>query len=402
MAHQGVSSDASRALVAVWLLLGSTFVFVLLRLYVRFKLTKKERWAADDYYYFASFVFFFIYIILIQVSAQSGLGQDISDIRSPDDVSRGILCELAGQTFLIAGNITSKLSVGYFLIILDTDGSLRKWILGPVFIFGVSVTITTIVSWFSCQPIAYLWDRQLDGRCDVDPAPTAFIAGVLSVLVDLWYAGFPWYLLVWPSDFRDWSLPRRQRITIALSLSLGVVAAGFGIKRATELKRLASPNYLRDTLELVVWHSAELAVTLIATGIPAIFPLYKRELNWLLDTLSSLSFRSRRQQENKIDEEIEWFNVNHRIMKTVDIVLPHEYVIRGPGPHLYELHSHLGVALCAEIMIRPIKTPCSLADPALKMKLRAMAENPQHTEFRHTYPNGRIWFFFRVLDIVNV
>lgn len=145
-------------------------------------------------------ILFFIYIVLIQVSAESGLGQDLSAIRSPEDVARGILCELVGQTFLIAGNITSKLSVGYFLIILDTDGSLRKWILAPVFVFGVFVTITTLVSWFSCRPVAYLWDRQLDGRCDVNPAPTAFIAGVLSVLVDLWYAAFPWYLLVWPSD----------------------------------------------------------------------------------------------------------------------------------------------------------------------------------------------------------
>ncbi|KAI1195195.1 hypothetical protein F5X97DRAFT_345900 [Nemania serpens] len=305
---QGVGSDASRALTVVWVLLSLTFVFVLLRLYVRVKLTARERWAADDYYYFASFILFLIYVILIQVSAEYGLGQDISAIRSPEDVSRGILSELVGQTFLIAGNITSKLAVGYFLIILDADGSLRKYILAPVIIFGVSVTITTIVSWLSCQPIAYLWDRRLNGHCDVDPAPTAFIAGVLSVLVDLWYAGFPWYLLLWPSDARQWSLPKRQRITVALSLSLGVVAAGFGIKRATELNRLASPNYLKDTLELVIWHSAELAVTLMATGIPAIFPLYKRQLNWLLDMISTCA--NRRQKGNRIDEEIGRFGMH--------------------------------------------------------------------------------------------
>ncbi|KAI1182354.1 hypothetical protein F5B17DRAFT_444305 [Nemania serpens] len=300
---QGVGSDAARALTVVWLLLSLTFVFVLLRIYVRTKLTPPDRWAADDYYYFASFIFFLIYVVLIQISAESGLGQDISAIHS-QDVSRGILSELVGQAFLIAGNITSKLSVGYFLIILDTDGSLRKYILAPVIVFGVFVTITTLVSWFSCQPIAYLWDRHLDGRCDVDPAPTAFIAGVLSVLVDLWFAGFPWYLL------RQWSLPERQRIIIALSLSLGVIAAGFGIKRATELNRLASPNYLKDTLELVIWHSAELAVTLMATGIPAIFPLYKPQLNRLLDAIGSLPCFNRRPKPNLIDEEMGRFGMH--------------------------------------------------------------------------------------------
>lgn len=53
---QGVGSDAARALTVVWLLLSLTFVFVLLRIYVRTKLTPPDRWAADDYYYFASFV----------------------------------------------------------------------------------------------------------------------------------------------------------------------------------------------------------------------------------------------------------------------------------------------------------------------------------------------------------
>lgn len=78
----------------------------------------------------------------------------------------------------------------------------------------------------------------------------------------------------------------------------------------------------------------------------------------------------------------EWFNVNHRIRKTVDIILPHGYLIEGPGPEMYKLSSHLGVALCAEIVIRPLQAPCSLADPVLQKK-----------------PKGRVWFFFRILDI---
>ncbi|KAI1122824.1 hypothetical protein F5Y10DRAFT_270689 [Nemania abortiva] len=95
----------------------------------------------------------------------------------------------------------------------------------------------------------------------------------------------------------------------------------------------------------------------------------------------------------------EWFNVNCRIKKTVDILLSHGYLIQGPGPKTYELHSNLGVALCAEIAIRPIQRTCSLADSVLQEKLLAMANDPRHAEFRYTYLNGRVWFFFRIIDL---
>ncbi|KAI0405527.1 hypothetical protein F4802DRAFT_606789 [Xylaria palmicola] len=94
----------------------------------------------------------------------------------------------------------------------------------------------------------------------------------------------------------------------------------------------------------------------------------------------------------------EWFNVNRRIIKTVDVVLSYGYLIQGPGPKTYELHSHLGIALVADIIIRPIQRPCSLADPALQEKIRTMAQDPTHYEFRHTYLNGRVWFYFRIID----
>ncbi|TRX98516.1 hypothetical protein FHL15_000590 [Xylaria flabelliformis] len=95
----------------------------------------------------------------------------------------------------------------------------------------------------------------------------------------------------------------------------------------------------------------------------------------------------------------EYFNVNNRIKKTVETVLPWNYVVQGPGPRTYLLDSHLGVALVADIRIRPIKRPCSLGDPALKEKLQAMANDPKHPIFRHTYLDGKVWFYFRILDL---
>ncbi|KAI1437812.1 hypothetical protein GGR50DRAFT_643021 [Xylaria sp. CBS 124048] len=60
---------------------------------------------------------------------------------------------------------------------------------------------------------------------------------------------------------------------------------------------------------------------------------------------------------------------------------------------------NLGVALVAEIAIRPIQRPCWLADAVVQEKIWSMARDPTHARFRHTYLNGRVWFFFRVTDL---
>ncbi|KAI1489616.1 hypothetical protein F5X96DRAFT_695683 [Biscogniauxia mediterranea] len=95
----------------------------------------------------------------------------------------------------------------------------------------------------------------------------------------------------------------------------------------------------------------------------------------------------------------EWRNINQRIRMTVDTVLSRSYVLDGMGPGRWELHTNLGVALLAEVIVRPLKTPCSLADPKLMAKLRAMASDVTHQEFRYTYEGGKVWFRFKMIDL---
>ncbi|KAI1181326.1 hypothetical protein F4777DRAFT_573399 [Nemania sp. FL0916] len=189
------NGNVSVALTTMWLLVAIVFVFLVLRVYIRVAVTSRNRFGLDDYYYIVSFVSF-QYPTLhynaatatdeLQVSTGYGLGQDLAAIGSLETASRGILLGFISQTVLIVGIIASKLSVGYFLAKVDILGKLRIHILVPAFVFAVALTISTIVDWFQCQPIAFLWDRRLNGTCNIDTDPSAFIAGVLIVLVDLW------------------------------------------------------------------------------------------------------------------------------------------------------------------------------------------------------------------------
>ncbi|KAI0144481.1 hypothetical protein GGR57DRAFT_517962 [Xylariaceae sp. FL1272] len=295
----GPGDAAPSALATLWALLGITFVFVILRLYTRVIVIKQ--FGIDDHCYNAAFVscrttftnvdsqcsaltirvrtdyqiLFLVYNVLLQISANFGFGRDIGAISSLDYVAKAILYEAIGQTLLVIGTAVAKLSMGLFLLRLVTRRAHTVAILVPIAIFSLLVVISLFVFWFSCQPTEYLWDRRIDGECIIDPGPVSTFAGALSVAVDFWYAGFPWYLL--------WKLrmPQREKIVIASSMSLGIVAAACGIKRALELNKLGSPNYLKDTVDLIVWHAAEIAVTMIGIGIPVCLPLYKGALDRL-------------------------------------------------------------------------------------------------------------------------
>ncbi|KAI1495946.1 hypothetical protein F5X99DRAFT_425307 [Biscogniauxia marginata] len=95
----------------------------------------------------------------------------------------------------------------------------------------------------------------------------------------------------------------------------------------------------------------------------------------------------------------EWRNINQRIRKTVDIVLSRNYTLEGSEPGIWVLDANLGVALLAEVIVRPLRTQCSLEDPKLHAKIRAMGNDVTHKEFRHTYVGGKVWFRFKMLDL---
>ncbi|KAI1755883.1 hypothetical protein F4782DRAFT_527241 [Xylaria castorea] len=176
---QGIDPAANPALRTVWIFTGVTSLFVPLRIYIRVKIL--EGFRADDYCYVVSFVCLFIYAIMVTISAEHGLGRDISAIHSPDDQTRAILDEIIGQTFLIIGNVTSKLSIACFLnhlakqLISNRICLIAIWT--PVVLFAIFVTIALFASWLSCQPAAHLWDPRVDGHCTLAELSSSAEAG---------------------------------------------------------------------------------------------------------------------------------------------------------------------------------------------------------------------------------
>lgn len=83
-------------------------------------------------------------------------------------------------------------------------------------------------------------------------------------------------ILPWPVVM-GLNMKRKEKITIACGLSLGVFAGCCSVVRTVELRTLASKaNYVHDTAPMLLWSSSEICLTIICACIPVLRPLYVR------------------------------------------------------------------------------------------------------------------------------
>ncbi|KAF5007139.1 hypothetical protein FDECE_6525 [Fusarium decemcellulare] len=266
-----MGGDGPWAIAVMWSLTAVTAVFVVLRIYTRIWVVKS--FGIDDHVYNLAFGFLVFYTIFTTVAAKYGFGQNMTDIKVPDDLVNAILFEAIGQTFAVVGMAVAKWSLGLFLLRLVKQQwhQIAIWV-SMACLMGASIS-TCFVFWLQCTPPKYLWDRRITGRCHIDSTPVSMLLCILCVIVDFFYAIFPW-LFIWSLQMNT-----REKIVILASLSLGVIAGACGIKRTIEVPALSSANYLKDTVGLIVWSAAEIAVTMICIGIPVCRPLYKKYLD---------------------------------------------------------------------------------------------------------------------------
>lgn len=73
------------------------------------------------------------------------------------------------------------------------------------------------------------------------------------------------------------NMKRKEKITIAAGLSLGIFAGACSVVRTIELQSLSSAdNYVYDTASMLLWSSSEVCMTIVCACIPVLRPLYVR------------------------------------------------------------------------------------------------------------------------------
>ncbi|KAK6212556.1 hypothetical protein LQW54_005141 [Pestalotiopsis sp. IQ-011] len=276
MAYGG---DATQAITAMWILTVLTLVFVVLRTYTRAFVVKA--YGIDDHVYNFAFLLLLCYVIFITISGHYGFGKSMTEIAHIEDAVRAVLFEAIGQTFAVVGMAVAKWSLGLFLLRLVTEAWHRAVIWTAMCVLMSASISVCFVFWLQCSPPAYLWDKRIEfGECKVNSTPVSMLLCVLCVMVDFFFALFPW-LFIWRLQMN-----KREKLVILSSMSLGVIAGACGIKRTIEVPELSSADYLKATVGLIVWSAAEISVTMICIGIPICRPLYRTFLEKLTSQLS--------------------------------------------------------------------------------------------------------------------
>ncbi|KAI1129488.1 hypothetical protein F5Y10DRAFT_238370 [Nemania abortiva] len=288
-----IKGEGVRVIAVMWTLTAITLGFLLLRLYTRLVMTRA--FSNDDHVFILAFVFLLVMTSIYTKAATLGLGQSNADIGNEDTIVAATLWEAIGQTFTILGTAIAKWSLGLFLLRLVTVRWQKLVIWTAMSVVTASSISVVFVFWFSCRPFAYLWDHRIPGgHCPIDLVPASTILNVLTILVDVLFAVLPWFFI--------WGLQmnKQEKVVILASMSLGVLAAAAGIVRALEIGGLASPNFLRDSVGLLLWSAVEQSVTMICNCIPVCRPLFKAMIRKVGSQKSATTDRSLRNGSFKL------------------------------------------------------------------------------------------------------
>ncbi|KAK1756493.1 hypothetical protein QBC47DRAFT_401396 [Echria macrotheca] len=279
-----MATKALMAMAIMWVLTAVTWIFVVLRTYTRACIVRRV--GSDDYVFALSGVFLLFYTLFLQVSSHYGFGQPVASLDLNNAV-QAVQWEMIGQTFAVIGMATAKVSLGLFLlrIVIRPWQTVALWT-ASVGILLVSVVVA-ILFWTQCIPSQSIYDPRVEGVCHFQIAPFSLLLGVACIVADFFFAAFPW-LFIWGLNMRY-----KEKLTIAVSLSLGAIAGVAGIIRTVSLSGIASKNYTEDTVPLIIWSAVELAVTMICAGIPVLRPLFRRSPTGSTNQSSSESKRSK-------------------------------------------------------------------------------------------------------------
>ncbi|KAF1364275.1 hypothetical protein EJ07DRAFT_98561 [Lizonia empirigonia] len=255
----------------MWFQVIISSIFIALRTYTRYCIIRNIGW--DDFLMIVNLAVFIAFIATTSVGITYGVGKTTAEVeRLGLANSKAVFWEAVGQGICIMGIAVSKASVALFLLRIV----LRRWhivLLWSVIITtSIFCTITTTLLFLQCKPVAFLWDETIPGGyCPITFTDVGLSMGAWSATMDFVLAILPWPVVM------GLNMKRKEKITIACGLSLGVFAGACSIVRTVELRTLSSKaNYVHDTSPMLLWSSSEICLTIICACIPVLRPLYVR------------------------------------------------------------------------------------------------------------------------------
>ncbi|KXX75945.1 hypothetical protein MMYC01_207419 [Madurella mycetomatis] len=276
--------------VSVWLLAGASFLFIMLRVYCKF--VRHRRLHADDHFAIAAWLALLGSAICNNLAIDLGYGKHVWQIpfENVNDLS------LIGQisvTLTICSQAWSKTSFAITLLMISDGihGKTRVFLWFAIVSMNLLFGISAMLFWIGCTPLEKAWHPFTRGTCW---SPSVIITygiftSAYSGIMDLVLAIIPWKIIM------SLQMQTKEKIGVALAMSMGVLSVSEGnylqhsfltclqcrrvsfhqvflppgTRKSRLLTRGGRPTACSDDgVTLVIWGSAEAAVTIIAASVP--------------------------------------------------------------------------------------------------------------------------------------
>ncbi|KAH7303322.1 hypothetical protein B0I35DRAFT_498578 [Stachybotrys elegans] len=261
-------NNGPRVNIAVWSLFALSSIFIALRLFCKFKRHRGLWW--DNYVLVASWIFFLAGTIQLSVNIAYGFGRPGANI-NPLHAYRVGLGGLIVGTMVLTAPVLGKIS--FILTLSRLSGPKLKiflWVLGAT--MASFQLVALVVQWAQCTPLEKVWNPFMpEGECLPYQINLGLSMGsaAYSGVVDLILAAIPWFVL------KDLQIKKREKMGIALAMSMGVVAAATAFAKCVSLQRLISSDFTLEGGQMIIWASTEIATTIIAASIPILRTLLR-------------------------------------------------------------------------------------------------------------------------------
>ncbi|KAH7119835.1 hypothetical protein B0J11DRAFT_71239 [Dendryphion nanum] len=249
--------------------LATALVANALRCYVRIRMVKA--FGLDDWLMALATLSFTLYTSFSNAGIHYGTGRHHVDLTKENirkATNRWWYCYM----FYCVSMITSKLSIGWFLLRIAIK-RIHSWIIYSAMAMSfIAGTVFFFVTMFQCNPISYFWDTDTqDGKCiNIEIViGLGYLYSAFSIISDFTFALLPAFL-VW-----NLQLNRRTKMVLIPLLTMGCIASSAVVARVPYFQNLRNKDdFLWGTVDIAIWSTVEQGLAITAGSLATLRPLF--------------------------------------------------------------------------------------------------------------------------------
>lgn len=258
-----------RLLVVCCMLVALAGLFLGLRIYCKVIRQKGIWW--DDWVMMAAWIALLAAGCFNARLVSLGFGRHMNTISEHNRDIIGFQTVFVGMFSILALSL-SKTSFCLTLLRLLVD-SRMSWLLWFIIVtVNVGLNMVWIIGFVKCSPMSKAWEPTVEGHCWPKAAVMqyGFFAGYYSAALDVLLALLPWKILM------GMAMLRRERLGVAVCMSLGIIAGVAGFIKNLKFASMASPDITYERVDLTIWGMAEGAVSIMAASLPVLRILFRQ------------------------------------------------------------------------------------------------------------------------------